>query len=99
MRTELAGLAANAASADELKARKSSLEGEYGRALATTDGLAGILGNLALYGIDLNEIKVYTAKVEAVSAAEVQAFAGAGLRSRPRQRHRRRRRQDLLPTP
>ena len=61
--------------ADELAARKSVLIGGFGRDLATTDGLADILGGLALYGIDLKEIQVYTAKVDAVTPEQVQAFA------------------------
>jgi zinc protease len=73
---EMKKLASQPASAEELKARKSVLVGGYGRSLATTGGLADILGNLALYGIPLDEITHYTAKVEAVTAAQVQAFAG-----------------------
>ena len=61
--------------ADELKARKSILVGGYGRDLATTGGLADILGNLALYGVPLDEITRYTGKVEAVTRRR-----GAGLR-------------------
>lgn len=72
---ELTKLAATPAGADELKARKSVLVGDYGRDLATSGGLADILGNLALYGVPLEEIGRYTAKVEAVDAAQVQAFA------------------------
>lgn len=72
---ELKRLAAEPAGAEELKARKSTLVGAYGRNLATTEGLADILGNLALYGVPLDEMNAYTAKVEAVSAGEVQAFA------------------------
>jgi zinc protease len=72
---EMSKLAASPASADELKARKSTLVGSYGRRLATTGGLADILGNLALYGVPLDEITRYTAKVEAVTPAQVQAFA------------------------
>jgi zinc protease len=49
--------------------------GNYGRKLATTGGLADILGNLALYGVPLDEITRYTSKVEAVSPTQVQAFA------------------------
>ncbi|WP_068877335.1 pitrilysin family protein [Phenylobacterium sp. CCH9-H3] len=72
---ELVKLAATPAGADELKARKSVLVGDYGRDLATSGGLADILGNLALYGVPLDEIGRYTTKVEAVDAAQVQAFA------------------------
>ncbi|MEO8114842.1 MAG: pitrilysin family protein [Phenylobacterium sp.] len=76
---EMKTLAAAPASAEELKARKSVLVGGYGRELATTGGLADILGNLALYGVPLDEITRYTGSVEAVSAAQVQAFAGQKL--------------------
>jgi zinc protease len=72
---ELTKLATAPAAADELKARKSVLVGDYGRDLATSGGLADILGNLALYGVPLDEVGRYTGKVEAVDAAEVQAFA------------------------
>ncbi|WP_374470778.1 M16 family metallopeptidase [Phenylobacterium sp.] len=72
---EMARLAAEPASADELKARKSVLVGSFGRELATSGGLADILGNLALYGLPLDEITTYTAKVEAVQAPQVQDFA------------------------
>lgn len=74
--TEMGKLAAAPAGSDELKARKSVLVGSYGRNLATTGGLADILGDLALYGVPLDEITRYTAKVEAVDAGQVQAFAG-----------------------
>jgi len=79
VRAEMAGLAAAPAGAEELKARKSVLVGGFGRQLATSNGLANVLGALALYGVPLKEISQYTAKVEAVSAAEVQAFAKAVL--------------------
>jgi len=72
---ELTKLASTPAGADELKARKSVLVGDYGRDLATSGGLADILGNLALYGVPLDEVGRYTGKVEAVDAAQVQAFA------------------------
>ena len=76
---ELARLAAQPVGAEELKARKSTLVGDYGRELATSSGLADILGNYALYGVPLDELGRYTAKVEAVTPAEVQAFAKASL--------------------
>jgi len=72
---ELLKLAAAPAGPDELKARKSVLVGDYGRELATSGGLADILGNLALYGVSLDEVGRYTGKVEAVEAGQVQAFA------------------------
>lgn len=63
----------------ELTARKSVLIGNFGRNLATADGLATILGNLALYDLPLTEVAAYTSKVEAVSAGQVQDFARANL--------------------
>ncbi|HEY8573419.1 pitrilysin family protein [Phenylobacterium sp.] len=61
--------------ADEMKARRSVLVGSFGRELATTGGLADILGNLALYGLPLEEMNLYTRKVEAVTPGQVQQFA------------------------
>ena len=72
---QMAGLAAAPASDAELTARKASLVGDYGRNLGTAAGLGDTIGDLALYGIDLNEIKAYTDKVEAVTPAQVQSFA------------------------
>ncbi|HEX5776811.1 MAG TPA: insulinase family protein, partial [Caulobacteraceae bacterium] len=79
IKTEMAKLAQARADAEEMTARKSVLIGGYGRALATTDGLAGTLGELALYDIPLSEVQAYTGKVEAVSAADVQRFAAEVL--------------------
>ena len=75
IRDSMAGLAAAPASADELAARKSSLIGDYGRGIGAAAGLANQLNELALYGIDLDEVKTYTDKVQAVTPAQVQAFA------------------------
>jgi Predicted Zn-dependent peptidases len=75
IKAEMTRLAGEPASAGELKARKSVLVGGFGRQLATSGGLADILGNLALYDIPLDEVSLYTRKVEAVDAAQVQDFA------------------------
>lgn len=72
---ELSKMAAAPAGPDELKARKSVLVGDYGRELATSGGLANILSGYAVYDVPLDEIGRYTAKVEAVDAGQVQAFA------------------------
>jgi zinc protease len=79
VKAEMARMAEAPPPADEMTARKSVLIGGYGRSLATTDGLASILGNLALYGIPLTEVQAYTGKVEAVTAADVQRFAAEVL--------------------
>ncbi|MFN3583953.1 M16 family metallopeptidase [Phenylobacterium sp.] len=75
IKAEMTKLAAEPASAEELKARKSVLVGGFGREVATSGGLADILGNFALYGVPLDELTLYTRKVEAVDAGAVQAFA------------------------
>ncbi|MDZ4375264.1 MAG: pitrilysin family protein [Phenylobacterium sp.] len=80
IRAEMVRLATEPASVDELGARKSSLVGSYGRSLATSAGLASILGDLAFNQISLDEIAAYTARVEAVDPAGVQAFASRSLR-------------------
>ncbi len=72
---QMTTLATTPATADDLTARKSDLVGGYGRRLATANGLAGILGALALYDVPLDEITRYTTRVEAVTPAQVQAFA------------------------
>ena len=72
---QMTSLVAAPPGGEELKARKSMLVGAYGRALATTNGLANILGGLALYDVPIDEITRYTAKVEAVTPADVQGFA------------------------
>lgn len=74
IREQMRDLMTTPATAEELKARKSSLVGGYGRSLATTDGLADILGNLALFNVPLSELSAYSDKVEAVNADQVQAF-------------------------
>lgn len=75
IRGEMARLGQAPAGADELKARKSVLIGGFGRQLATTSGLAGVLGNLAFFGVPLDEVGAYTGKVEAVTPDQAQAFA------------------------
>ena len=77
--TQLRSLATEPVSAEELTARKSALIGSFGRQIATTGGLADILGGLALYGVPLDEMTRYTTRVEAVEASQVQAFAGRVL--------------------
>ncbi|MBP7648458.1 MAG: insulinase family protein [Phenylobacterium sp.] len=76
---EMKGLTTTPPSAEELKARKSVLIGGFGRELETTEGLADILGNLALYGVPLSEMNAYTGKVEAVTGGQVQDFAATRL--------------------
>ena len=75
MLREMAGLKSNPPDAGELTARKSTLTGSFGRSVASTGGLASYLSNLALQGVDLNEINRYSPSVEAVTADQVKAMA------------------------
>ena len=63
----------------EFAARKASLTGNYGRAIDTSAGMAGVLTSDALYGVDLREVGLYTRKVNAVTAAEAEAAAPAAV--------------------
>ncbi|MDO8295183.1 MAG: pitrilysin family protein [Caulobacter sp.] len=75
IRGELSRMATTPATPAELAARKSVLVGDFGRDLGTTGGLAGTLGGLAVYDIDLSEMNLFTGKIEAVTADQVSAFA------------------------
>ena len=66
-------------SADELTPRKSVLTGNFGRAVATTNGLASTIGGLAVYKISLNEINSYISKTNSVTAADVKSFSDTNL--------------------
>ena len=65
--------------AAELAARKATLIGSYGRSLETTAGLARQLEQLATYDVDLAEIGRYIDRVQAVTPAQVKAYAAAHL--------------------
>jgi zinc protease len=75
MIAELTRLSTEPAVEKELTARKATLIGEFSRDFETTGGLVGEVANRALFGLSLNEINIYIARVQAVSAAEVQGFA------------------------
>lgn len=72
---EFKRLGSTRVSAAELAARKATLIGEYGRSLETTAGLAEQVGDLAVYGIPLDEIGKYIAQVQAVSPRQVEKYA------------------------
>ncbi len=72
---EFQRLRSTAVSAPELAARKATLIGSYGRSLETTAGLAEQVGTLAVYGLPLQDIGQYIAKVQAVTPQQVQAYA------------------------
>ena len=73
----LHGLAATAPEAAELVTRKATISGSFSRSIETIDGIAGVLGELALYGVPLTELGDYLPEIEAVDPAMVQRFAAA----------------------
>lgn len=78
---ELKKLANESISQTELTPRKAVLVGDFGRNLETPEGLVTQLGNLALYGLSLNEINSYIQRVEAVGEKEIRSFAKANIPS------------------
>lgn len=79
MTAEMARMGAAPVPEAELATRKAVLVGNFGRGVETTDGIAGILGEYVLDGVPLGELQSYTAKVEAVTPAAVQAASAALL--------------------
>jgi zinc protease len=59
----------------ELTPRKSVLTGDFGRGVATTDGLAGTIGSLAVYNLPLADINSYIENINNVTGNEVKSFA------------------------
>ena len=71
----LRGLATAPPEANELVTRKATISGGFSRSIETIDGIAGVLGELALYGMPLSDLGEYLPEIEAVDAAMVQRFA------------------------
>jgi zinc protease len=59
----------------ELKARQAAIVGGFGRRSESTDDMAGLLGGLALYHVDLGEVGRYADKVKAVTPGEIGEVA------------------------
>ncbi len=76
---EMTRLSSEAVSETELTPRKAVVIGNFGRSLETTEGLVAQIASLALYGLSLDEINRYIASVQAVTAAQIQKFAGSRL--------------------
>lgn len=79
MQGEFDRLGKTPVAAAELAARKATLVGAYGRSLETTAGLARRVGELAVYGVDLDEVGRYVDAVEAVTPAQIEGYARAYL--------------------
>jgi zinc protease len=65
--------------ADELAARKATLIGSYGNRLETTAGLAEQVGELAIYGVNLEQIGKYIEQLQAVTPKQVEKYAAKHL--------------------
>ena len=76
MRTEALRLGKEPVAADEFTARQATLTGNYAMGLESTDGLSSVLGNLAVQGIDLQEANRFIDRINAVTPAQVQSYAG-----------------------
>lgn len=76
---ELNKIGTNDIAESELTPRKSTLTGEFGRGIATTNGLAETIGNLAVMDLPLSDINSYIQKINSVSANEVKNFAKNNL--------------------
>ena len=63
----------------ELTPRKAVLIGGFARNLETAGGLVAQVANLAVYGISFDEINSYINNVQAITAKDVQGFAGSRL--------------------
>jgi zinc protease len=76
---ELGRLASDTVADTELTPRKAALMGNFARNLETTGGLVAQVGSLALYGLSFDEINSYINNVQAITASDVQKFAGTRL--------------------
>lgn len=77
--SELSRLSSEAITEAELVPRKAVLIGSFGRSLETVSGLVTQIGSLALYGLSLDEINHYIRNVQAITAGDIQKFAGSRL--------------------
>lgn len=76
---ELTRLSSEPVGDTELTPRKAVLIGGFGRTLETTEGIVAQIASLALYGLNLGEINNYIGNVQAVTAQQIQKFAGSRL--------------------
>ena len=75
MLEQMKGLGSTPVTPGELKARQAASVGGFGRRSESTDDMAGLLGGLALYHVDLSEVGRYADRVKAVTPAEIGEVA------------------------
>lgn len=64
---------------EELVPRKSTLTGNFGRNLETTNGLASAIGDLYSFGLPTSELNSYVMNVNNVTDAQIKEFASANI--------------------
>ena len=79
MLAELARLGAEDIPADYLATRHALLTGEYAREFETNEGYVKRLANFALYDLPLETLNQYAARIRAITADDVRAYAGQHL--------------------
>ncbi len=75
MLEQLARMSVESVPAAELTARKANLIGTFSRSLETNDALVSRIGDLALYGLPLEEVRHYPSEIEEVTTDKVLAFS------------------------
>jgi zinc protease len=80
MQAELTRLTTTLVPPSELVPRKATLTGDYARELETGAGLAGEVARLAIYDLPLSTLSTYLPQVQAVTAAQIKAFAARELK-------------------
>jgi zinc protease len=71
----LEGLARTPVDPAELDPRKETVTGAFYRGIETIDGIAGTLGELALYDVPLVDLEQYVMRIAAIGPADVARFA------------------------
>jgi zinc protease len=82
MRGELDRLATTDVPEAELLPRKAAVIGGFAFSLETTSGIVNRVATLALYDQPLSDINQYVPRMQAVTAADVRAFAASHLASK-----------------
>lgn len=75
IRIEIEKLLNEDISKDELTPRQAVLTGGFGRRLETNNGLAGLISELYLFGLDTAELNNYMGDVQKVSGEKIKTFA------------------------
>ncbi len=79
----LQSLARSPIDAAELATRKETIIGAFYRGIETIDGIAGTLGELALYDVPLADLEHYVARISAVGVDDVHRFAQESIATDP----------------